>query len=100
MVFEHRRTSLELIDALDRVLDKGIVLDAWVRIALVGIDLVSVHARIVVASIETYLMRVEALAVTGLLAETPLATAHAASTAKTATIARHSHPARSKRRCA
>ena len=100
MVFEHKRTSLELIDVLDRALDKGIVIDASIRIALVGIDLVSMHARIVVASIETYLRRVEGLAVTGLLAETPLAMAHAASAAKTATIARHSHPARSKRRSA
>src|SRR5437762_6593264 len=44
-----------LIDVLDRVLDKGIVIDAWVRVSLVGIDLITVEARIVVASIETYL---------------------------------------------
>jgi gas vesicle structural protein len=43
-----------LIDVLDRVLDKGIVIDAWVRVALVGIDLITVEARIVVASIETW----------------------------------------------
>jgi predicted ester cyclase len=41
-------------DVLDRVLDKGIVIDAWVRVALAGIDLVRVEARVVVASIETY----------------------------------------------
>jgi hypothetical protein len=44
-----------LIDVLDRVLDKGIVIDAWVRVSLVGIDLLAVEARIVVASIATYL---------------------------------------------
>jgi hypothetical protein len=44
-----------LIDVLDRVLDKGIVIDAWVRVSLVGIDLLSVEARVVVASIATYL---------------------------------------------
>jgi hypothetical protein len=42
-----------LIEVLDRVLDKGIVIDAWVRVSMVGIDLIAVHARIVVASIET-----------------------------------------------
>jgi len=42
------------IDVLDRVLDKGIVIDAWVRVSLVGIDLVTVEARVVVASIATY----------------------------------------------
>jgi len=40
---------------LDRVLDKGIVIDAWVRISLVGIDLISEQSRVVVASSETYL---------------------------------------------
>ena len=44
-----------LIDVLDRVLDKGIVIDAWVRVSLVGIDLITVEARVVVASIATYL---------------------------------------------
>ena len=43
-----------LVDVLDRVLDKGIVIDAWVRLALVGIDLVTVEARVVIASIDTY----------------------------------------------
>lgn len=48
----HRAT---LVDVLDRVLDKGIVIDAWVMISLVGVDLLSIEARVVVASIETYL---------------------------------------------
>ncbi len=50
-----------LIDVLDRVLDKGIVIDAWVRVSLVGIDLITVEARVVVASIDTYLRYAEAI---------------------------------------
>jgi Gas vesicle protein len=44
-----------VIDVLDHILDKGIVIDAWVRVSVAGIDLVTVEARIVVASIATYL---------------------------------------------
>jgi NAD(P)H-dependent flavin oxidoreductase YrpB (nitropropane dioxygenase family) len=43
-----------VIDVLDHVLDKGIVIDAWVRVSVAGIDLLTVEARIVVASIHTY----------------------------------------------
>src|SRR5712675_335913 len=50
-----------LIDVLDRILDKGIVIDAWVRVSLVGIDLITVEARVVVASIDTYLKYSEAV---------------------------------------
>ena len=46
--------STSVLDILDRVLDKGIVIDAWVRVSLVGIDLITVEARVVVASIDTY----------------------------------------------
>ncbi len=52
---ERSRTDTSVIDVLDRVLDKGIVVDAVVRVSLVGIDLLTVEARVVVASIETYL---------------------------------------------
>ena len=55
MLPERAPTDSNVIDVLDRVLDKGIVIDAWVRISLVGLDLVTVQARVVVASIETYL---------------------------------------------
>jgi gas vesicle structural protein len=54
-----------LIDVLDRVLDKGIVIDAWVRVSLAGIDLITVEARVVVASIETYLKYSEAIGQVG-----------------------------------
>ncbi len=56
-----RETATSLIDVLDRVLDKGIVIDAWVRVSLVGIDLITVEARVVVASIDTYLKYSEAV---------------------------------------
>jgi hypothetical protein len=42
-----------VIDVLERVLDKGIVIDAWVRASLAGIDLLTVGARVVIASITT-----------------------------------------------
>src|SRR5260370_17767161 len=49
-------------EVLDRVLDKGIVIDAWVRVVLMGNDLITVQARVVVASIDTYLQFTEAVA--------------------------------------
>ena len=61
MPVERTSGGTSLIDVLDRVLDKGIVIDAWVRVSLVGIDLITVEARIVVASIETYLKYTEAV---------------------------------------
>lgn len=61
MAVERSPSGSSLIDVLDRVLDKGIVIDAWVRVSLVGIDLVTIEARIVVASIETYLKYSEAI---------------------------------------
>jgi gas vesicle structural protein len=64
MAVERTPSGSSLIDVLDRVLDKGIVIDAWVRVSLVGIDLVTVEARIVVASIDTYLKYSEAVGIT------------------------------------
>ena len=61
MPVERAPGGSSLIDVLDRILDKGIVIDAWVRISLVGIDLVTVEARVVVASIDTYLRYADAL---------------------------------------
>jgi hypothetical protein len=61
MPVERTAGGSSLIDVLDRVLDKGIVIDAWVRVSLVGIDLVTVEARVVVASIDTYLKYSEAV---------------------------------------
>jgi hypothetical protein len=50
-----------LTDVLDVVLDKGIVIDAYVRVALVGIELLTIDARIVIASVDTYLRFAEAV---------------------------------------
>jgi hypothetical protein len=44
-------------DILDRILDKGIVIDAWSRVSLAGLELVTMESRVVVASIQTYLER-------------------------------------------
>ncbi len=51
-----------LAEVLDRVLDKGVVIDAWVRVNLVGIEILSVEARVVVASVDTYLHYAEEMA--------------------------------------
>jgi hypothetical protein len=61
MPVERTSGGTSLIDVLDRVLDKGIVIDAWVRVSLVGIDLITVEARVVVASIDTYIRYSEAV---------------------------------------
>src|SRR2546425_896249 len=72
---EVKRVSPEssFVDVFDRVLDKGIVIDAWVRVSLVGIDLVTVEARVVVASIATYLQFSEPLGAPAVF--TPVASA-------------------------
>src|SRR5216117_3298267 len=54
-----------VIDVLDHVLDKGIVIDAWMKVQLVGIDLFTVEARVLVASIETYLQQADAVSQVG-----------------------------------
>src|SRR5690349_2332442 len=50
-----------LADVLDLILDKGLVIDLYVRVSLVGIELLTVDARIVVASVDTYLRFAEAV---------------------------------------
>jgi hypothetical protein len=70
MAVERYAAGTSLMDVLDRVLDKGIVIDAWVRISLVGIDLITVEARVVVASIDTYLKYAEAVGIAPMIART------------------------------
>lgn len=53
-----------LAEVIDRILDKGLVLDAWVRVSLLGLEILTVEARIVVASVETYLKYAEAVGLT------------------------------------
>lgn len=50
-----------LVDVIDTILDKGLVIDAYVRVSLVGIELLTIDARIVVASVDTYLRFAEAV---------------------------------------
>lgn len=54
MAVERESGSSSLIDVLDRILDKGIVIDPWARISLGGIDLAGAEARVVVASMDIY----------------------------------------------
>lgn len=75
MAVQRAPGGTSLIDVLDRVLDKGIVIDAWVRISVVGIDLITVEARIVVASIDTYLKYAEAVGITAPASRPALPTA-------------------------
>ena len=57
-------TGSNLADVVDRILDKGIVIDAWVKVSLVGIEILSVEARVVIASVETYLKYADAIGLT------------------------------------
>jgi gas vesicle structural protein len=50
-----------LADVVDLILDKGLVIDAYVRVAVIGIELITIDARIVVASVDTYLRFAEAV---------------------------------------
>jgi len=53
-----------LAEVIDRILDKGIVIDAWARISLVGIEILAIEARVVVASVDTFLKYAEAVGLT------------------------------------
>ena len=54
-------SSSSLADVIDTILDKGLVIDAYVRVSLVGIEIVTIDARVVVASVDTYLRFAEAV---------------------------------------
>ncbi|WP_426512802.1 gas vesicle protein GvpJ [Dactylosporangium sp. McL0621] len=56
-----RPNSTSLAEVVDTILDKGLVIDAYVRVSLVGIELLTIDARIVVASVDTYLRFAEAV---------------------------------------
>jgi gas vesicle structural protein len=65
-----RSRGISLIDVTDRVLDKGIVIDYWARVSLLGIDLLTrIEARIIVASIDTYVEYADRIGRTGSLAQ-------------------------------
>jgi gas vesicle structural protein len=54
-------SSSSLADVIDTILDKGLVIDAYVRVSLVGIELLTIDARVVIASVDTYLRFAEAV---------------------------------------
>jgi hypothetical protein len=62
--------SSSLAEVLNIILDKGIVIDAWATVSLVGIQLLSIEARVVIASVDTYLRYAQAIG----LIETPTPT--------------------------
>ena len=64
MAVEKAIGSTSLAEVIDRIMDKGIVVDAWVRVSLVGIEILALEARVVVASVETYLKYAEAIGLT------------------------------------
>jgi len=51
-----------LAEVLDRILDKGVVVDVWARVSLVGIEILTIEARVVIASVDTYLHYSEEMA--------------------------------------
>lgn len=55
-----RPSSSSLADVVEMILDKGLVIDAYVRVSLVGIEILTIDARIVIASVDTYLRFAEA----------------------------------------
>ncbi|HLK34838.1 MAG TPA: gas vesicle protein GvpJ [Terriglobales bacterium] len=61
MVVEYQAAGTRFLDVLDRVLDKGIVIDAWIRFQLAGLDLAVIDARVLVTSLEIYLKYAENL---------------------------------------
>jgi len=64
MAVEKTIGSTSLAEVIDRILDKGIVIDAWVRVSLVGIELLAIEARVVVAGVDTFLKYAEAVGLT------------------------------------
>ncbi|MFZ2071393.1 MAG: gas vesicle structural protein GvpA [Halobacteriota archaeon] len=61
---EKAMASTSLVEVIDRILDKGVVIDAWARVSLVGIEILAIEARVVIASVETFLKYAEAVGLT------------------------------------
>lgn len=64
MAVEKTMASSSLAEVVDRILEKGLVIDAFVRVSLVGIELLSVEIRAVIAGVDTYLKYAEAIGLT------------------------------------
>jgi len=65
-IVKHSIKASSLAEVVDRILDKGIVIDLWARVSLVGIELLAVEARVVIASVETWLKYAEAVGLTAM----------------------------------
>ena len=64
MAIEKAMASSSLAEVVDRILDKGVVVDAWVRVSLVGIEILAIEARVTVAGVDTFLKYAEAVGLT------------------------------------
>jgi len=64
MAVKHSVESSSLAEVLDRILEKGIVIDLFIRISLVGIELLAIDGRIVIAGVETWLVYARAVGLT------------------------------------
>ena len=51
----HSPDSSSLAEVIDRILDKGLVVDVWARVSAVGIEILTIEARVVAASVDTFL---------------------------------------------
>lgn len=67
MAVKHSVESSSLAEVLDRILEKGIVIDLFIRISLVGIELLAIDGRIVIAGVETWLVYARAIGLTDYL---------------------------------
>ncbi len=65
----HSTNGSNLAEVIDRILDRGCVIDAFVRVSLVGIELLAIEARVVIASVDTWLKYAEAVGLTTTMAE-------------------------------
>jgi gas vesicle structural protein len=64
VAIEKSVASASIAEVVDRILDKGVVIDAFIRVSLVGIELIAIEIRAVVASIESWLKYAEAVGLT------------------------------------
>ena len=87
-----------LADVIDIILDKGLVIDAYVRVSLIGIEILTIDARIVIASVDTYLRFAEAVNRLDLTEAEGVAATIAASRTGTRCLKRMRNP-RSERSC-
>lgn len=61
MSIQKSTNSSSLAEVIDRILDKGIVIDAFARVSVVGIEILTIEARVVIASVDTWLRYAEAV---------------------------------------